>query len=118
MTEPRFNELIHSPTRLSIVALLAATEWADFAIVRDQLALSDSALSKQLSTLEAAGYLQTRKRQVGKYPRTSTRLTPAGRRAFADHVAALQQLLRLSTQREDASIGPAADRVDRQMRPG
>jgi DNA-binding MarR family transcriptional regulator len=103
MTEPRFNELIHSPTRLSIVAMLAAAEWADFAFVRDELGLSESALSKQLSTLEAAGYLQTRKRQVGKYPRTSTRLTRAGRRAFAEHVAALQQLLRLPAEHENVS---------------
>jgi DNA-binding transcriptional ArsR family regulator len=103
MTEPRFNELIHSPTRLSIVATLAATEWADFAFVRDELDLSDSALSKQLSTLEAAGYLRTRKRKVGKYPRTSTRLTPAGHRAFDQHVAALQLLLRLPEQPEDLS---------------
>jgi len=45
MSEPRFNDLIHSPTRLSIVAMLAATEWADFAFVRDELVLSESALS-------------------------------------------------------------------------
>ena len=52
---------------------------------------------------KAAGYLQTRKRQVGKYPRTSTRLTRAGRRAFAEHVAALQQLLRLPAEPENVS---------------
>ena len=43
--EPRFDELIHAPTRLSIVALLAAADWADFTFVRDSLSLSDSALS-------------------------------------------------------------------------
>jgi DNA-binding transcriptional ArsR family regulator len=52
-----FDELIHPATRLSIVALLAAADWADFAFVRDELGLSDSALSKQLSTLEEAGYV-------------------------------------------------------------
>jgi DNA-binding transcriptional ArsR family regulator len=52
-----FDELIHPATRLSIVALLAAADWAEFAFVRDQLGLSDSALSKQLSTLEEAGYV-------------------------------------------------------------
>jgi DNA-binding transcriptional ArsR family regulator len=107
VSEPRFNELIHSPTRLSIVAMLAATEWADFAFVRDELALSESALSKQLSTLEAAGYIQTRKRRVGKYPRTSTRLTRAGRAAFAGHVAALQQLFGLPEQRDEVSATSA-----------
>ena len=52
---PGFDELIHPPTRLSIVALLAAAEWADFTFVRDNLGLTDSALSKQVSTLEQAG---------------------------------------------------------------
>ena len=93
--EPRFDELVHAPTRLSIMALLAAAEWADFKFIRDNLDLSDSALSKQLSALEEAGYVEIRKGFVGKRPRTSVRLSDHGRRAFDGHVAALQQLLRL-----------------------
>jgi DNA-binding MarR family transcriptional regulator len=92
-TTPRFDELIHAPTRLSLVSLLAATEWADFKFLRDSLGLSDSALSKQLTTLEEAGYLEIRKAFVGKRPRTSARLTEEGRQAFADHVAALQEIV-------------------------
>ena len=53
----RFDELIRTTTRLSIVALLAAADWAEFAFVRDELGLSDSALSEQLSTLEEARYV-------------------------------------------------------------
>jgi hypothetical protein len=41
--EPRFDELIHAPTRLSLVSLLAATEWADFRFLRDSAGLSESA---------------------------------------------------------------------------
>src|SRR5947208_1045634 len=67
---PRFDELIHAPTRLSIVALLAATEWADFTFVRDSLELSDSSLSKQVSTLEQAGYVTVRKTGAGRSRRT------------------------------------------------
>jgi hypothetical protein len=48
MTEARFDELIHPSTRLSIVALLTGADWAEFGFLRDQLELSDSALSKQL----------------------------------------------------------------------
>ena len=55
MSAARFDELIHAPTRLSIVSLLAASEWADFNFIRDTVGLSDSALSKQLTTLEEAG---------------------------------------------------------------
>jgi DNA-binding transcriptional ArsR family regulator len=54
MSTARFDELIHAPTRLAIVSLLAAAQWADFKYIRDELSLSDSALSKQLSTLESA----------------------------------------------------------------
>jgi DNA-binding transcriptional ArsR family regulator len=93
MSRPRFDELIHAPTRLSIVALLAAAEWADFKFIRDSLAMSDSALSKQLSTLEEAGYVEINKAFVGKRPRTSVKLSRAGREAFTRHVAALQQIV-------------------------
>lgn len=93
MTTPRFDELIHAPTRLSLVAFLAATTWADFAVLRDSLGLSDSALSKQLTTLADAGYVEIRKAFVGKRPRTSARLTAAGRTNFDRHVLALQEIV-------------------------
>jgi len=96
----RFDELIHAPTRLQIVSLLAALEWADFKFIRDEVNLSDSALSKQLTTLEAAGYVEIRKAFVGKRPRTSARLSKTGRAAFELHVAALQEIV----ERSGASV--------------
>jgi DNA-binding transcriptional ArsR family regulator len=93
-----FDELIHAPTRLEIVSLLAAAQWADFKFIRDEIGLSDSALSKQLSTLESAGYVEIRKSFVGKRPRTSASLSRVGRKAFEQHVAALQQILARSQQ--------------------
>jgi DNA-binding MarR family transcriptional regulator len=90
---PQFDELIHAPTRLSIVALLAACEWAEFTFVRDSIGMSDSALSKQISTLEQAGYVTVRKTGAGRNRRTQVRLSPRGRRAFSSHAAALQQLI-------------------------
>jgi DNA-binding transcriptional ArsR family regulator len=68
VTTPRFDELIHAPTRLAIGSLLAASDGADFRFIRDSVGLSDSAMSKQLTTLEEAGYVQIRKGFVGKPP--------------------------------------------------
>lgn len=93
MTRARFDELVHASTRLSIVSLLAASQWADFGFIRDSVGLSDSALSKQLATLEEAGYVEIGRGFVGKRPRTSARLTSAGRVAFEQHVAALQEMV-------------------------
>jgi DNA-binding MarR family transcriptional regulator len=94
--EPRFDELIHPSTRLSIVALLAAADWIDFAFVRDRLGLSDSALSKQFATLEEANYIVIERTVVMHRRRVQVRLTANGRRAFEGHVAALQEIVRLS----------------------
>jgi DNA-binding MarR family transcriptional regulator len=91
--QPQFDELIHPSTRLSVVALLAHTDWVDFAFLRDRLELSDSALSKQLSTLEAAGYVAIDRPVSNHRRRVRAQLTETGRIAFEGHVAALQEVI-------------------------
>jgi DNA-binding MarR family transcriptional regulator len=93
MTAARFDELIHPSTRLSLVGLLAAADWAEFAFLRDQLALSYSALSKQLSTLEDAGYVVIDRPLRDHRRRVRARLTAAGVTAFNGHVAALREIV-------------------------
>jgi len=66
----RLDEVIHAPVRFSIVASLAAADEAEFSAVRDTVEVSDSVLSRQVSTLEAAGYVKVRKGYVGRRPRT------------------------------------------------
>ncbi|MQY10167.1 hypothetical protein SRB5_02740 [Streptomyces sp. RB5] len=99
MTRARFDELIHPSTRLTLVATLAAADWAEFAFLKERLRLSDSALSKQLATLEEAGYVTTERRPAGTRRKVRARLTPAGREAFDGHVAALRAIV--------AEAGPA-----------
>ncbi|OAA23239.1 Winged helix DNA-binding domain-containing protein [Frankia sp. EI5c] len=93
MTEARFDEIIHPATRLSIVSLLAAADWVEFAYIRDRFQLSDSALSKQLATLHEAGYVHLDREKSGQRRRVRARLTPAGRVAFRQHVAALRAIV-------------------------
>jgi DNA-binding MarR family transcriptional regulator len=49
-------------------------------------------LSKAISTLAAAGYLDVRTGYVGKRPRTWLTATPAGVAAIRIHIAALQAI--------------------------
>jgi DNA-binding MarR family transcriptional regulator len=100
MPRPAFDELIHPATRLSIVALLAAVDWVEFGYVRDRLGLSDSALSKQLATLEDAGYVSMERTPAGTRRRLRIRLTDAGRAAFEGHVAAIQAIV-------NGAVGPS-----------
>jgi DNA-binding transcriptional ArsR family regulator len=92
VTDAKLDPLLLDPTRLAIVALLASTQWAEFAFVRDSVELSDSALSKRISQLSDTGHVEVRKGYVGKRPRTWLNLSPAGRAALSAHIAMLQQI--------------------------
>ena len=88
----RLDDVIHAPVRFSIVATLAGVDEAEFALIRDEGEVSDSVLSKQVSTLEQAGYVKVRKGYVGKRPRIWLSLTRAGRSAYTGHLAALREI--------------------------
>ncbi|HET7657029.1 MAG TPA: transcriptional regulator, partial [Bacillales bacterium] len=60
------NETIHSPVRLSIMAALATGGEIDFHFLRNTVEVSDSLLSKHISTLESAGLVNVIKGYVGK----------------------------------------------------
>ncbi len=92
---PAFDELIHAPKRLRICAVLAAATAAEFATLRDALDVSDSVLSKHLTALESADYITTGRELRNSRQRVWVSLTPTGRRAYAGHVQALQQIMML-----------------------
>lgn len=90
---PRFDELVHVPARLRMVAALATATELEFSALQEATGLTTSHLSKQLRVLTDAGYLVLDKRgQPFGRPRTWIRLTSTGRRAWRGHVAALHQL--------------------------
>lgn len=102
---------LHTPARLSIMSLLAPAQWVRFSFLRESIGTSDSALSKQLSALENAGYLETRKER-GSGRGTSVRLSRAGRTAFEEYLNALEQLVARSRGRQTPSQ-PADSTTDR-----
>ena len=106
MTEPsehptqRLDDVVHQRVRLGILAVLAEADRADFAYLRDALALTDGNLSRHLAVLEGAGHVRIRKVFEGKRPRTWVQATPTGRAALDAEVSALRELLgRLGTGR-------------------
>ena len=90
---PGFDAVIHAPNRLQVCAMLAPVADAEFALLRDDLGVSDSVLSKHLKVLEDAGYVKLTKQTLASKVRTRVALTAAGRAAFAAHVAELQRVI-------------------------
>jgi DNA-binding MarR family transcriptional regulator len=85
--------LIHAPARLKVLATLSAVSEAEFATLRATVEVSDSVLSKHISTLAEAGYVRSRKGVRAGRRTTWIGLTSAGRKALGEHVAALRHLI-------------------------
>jgi DNA-binding transcriptional ArsR family regulator len=90
---PKLDRLLSDPTRLTIMSVLCAAEWCDFAFLRDAVSLSDSALSKQLATLRKEEYVEQRRTYIGRVPKTTVQATDQGRHRFLVHVEALQMIV-------------------------
>jgi DNA-binding MarR family transcriptional regulator len=87
------DDQLNAPVRLSLLALLAQVENAEFGTVRDALDVSDSVLSKQVSQLESVGYVRVAKGYVGKRPRTWLSASDEGRAALGHHLDALRAVI-------------------------
>lgn len=92
MSEARFDELIHAPLRLRICAMLSPVQRLAFSEIRDSLGVSDSVLSKHLSALAEAGYVEVRRVRAGARSRRQITLTRPGRAALRGHLAALKAI--------------------------
>ncbi|MFG3251595.1 transcriptional regulator [Streptomyces sp. NPDC048187] len=88
-----FDTTIHAPHRLRICALLEAAGEAEFGLVQKNLALSASALSKHVTVLMDAGYVDQRKAVRDTRQRVWLRLTREGRAAYQGHLAALRAIV-------------------------
>ncbi|WP_206051609.1 transcriptional regulator [Nocardioides ferulae] len=87
------DPVIHAPKRLAAMAVLSTSSAVTFGFLRDHLEISDSDLSKQMATLEKAGYVSSSRSGRGRGSVTSYRLTRAGRRAYEGHRRALTAIL-------------------------
>lgn len=90
----KLNKKFDNRTRLGIMSLLMVNEWVEFKTFKEMLGVSDGNLASHIKTLEAEKYVQVKKQFVGKKPQTSYAVTKIGKKAFNDHLDALEALLK------------------------
>jgi DNA-binding transcriptional ArsR family regulator len=96
MSTDDLDPLIHVPTRLKIVATLAALPDGDglsFTRLQDMIGLTPGNLIIHLRKLEDAGYLSSEKTRNGTAPKTTVALTGQGRKALDVYTQTLRDLL-------------------------
>ncbi len=75
------------------MSILMVNDEVDFNTVKELLDATDGNVASHTSALEESGYISVRKKFVGKKPHTSYRITAQGRKAFQQHIDALEKLI-------------------------
>ncbi len=89
----QINRVFENRTRLGIMSALMVNESVDFLTLRQLLGVTDGNLSSNISVLEKLKFLKVKKRIIGKKTNTSYSLTDPGRKAFQEHLEALESLI-------------------------
>lgn len=89
------NPLLHSELRLGIMSILVSVDSADFVYLRTNTGATAGNLSVQIDKLQKAGYITVEKGFNGKMPRTTCRITDAGREAFREYVERIKEYLKI-----------------------
>jgi DNA-binding MarR family transcriptional regulator len=88
------NKAFESRVRLGIMSILLVNDVVDFGTLKEQLQLTDGNMASHLSALEKADYISITKQFIGKKPNTTYAVTAIGRKAFSDHLDALEKLIK------------------------
>lgn len=87
------NKAFESRVRLGIMSILMVNETVDFGTLKEQLQITDGNMASHLSALEKLKYIEITKQFIGKKPNTSYAASADGKKAFSDHLDALERLI-------------------------
>lgn len=88
------HKAFESRIRLGIMSMLAVNDRLDFNSLKDYLEVTDGNLASHIKALEKEEFISVEKSFVGRKPNTKYFMTKAGKKAFEDHLKALEQLIK------------------------
>jgi DNA-binding MarR family transcriptional regulator len=89
----QLDRVIHEKGRLAIMSMLAASPELSFTELRNVLTMTDGNVTTHIRALQQEGYVAVAKSYQNRRPLTTCSLTPAGRKAFAEYVNLLEQIV-------------------------
>jgi len=90
------HKAFESRIRLGIMAALAVNDTFDFNSLKEFLEVTDGNLASHLKALEKEEFIGVEKSFVGRKPNTKYFMTKKGKKAFDDHLNALEKLINKS----------------------
>lgn len=92
------HKAFESRVRLGIMSALAVNDTLDFNALKEYLKVTDGNLASHLKALEKEDFIEVSKSFVGRKPNTTYTMTKAGKKAFEDHISALETLIRFKNE--------------------
>ena len=92
------NKAFENRIRLGVMSILMVNDWVDFNTLKELLQVTDGNLASHITALEKEEYIQVRKAFIGKKPNTSFAVSKAGKKAFQEHLDALENLIKTRKQ--------------------
>ncbi len=80
------------------MSALAVNDMLDFNTLKELLEITDGNLASHLKAFEKEDFIRIEKSYVGKKPNTKYFMTETGKKAFNDHLKALEEFIK--TQKE------------------
>jgi DNA-binding MarR family transcriptional regulator len=90
----QLNKAFESRIRLGIMSVLVVNDKVEFSELKEMLDITDGNLASHISALEKLEYVKVQKQFIGKKPNTTYTVTRQGKKAFNEHLDALEQLLK------------------------
>ncbi len=88
------NPVFENRVRLGIMSVLVVGDAKDFTSLRSVLGVTDGNLASHLKVLEEQRFVKVKKEFIGRKPQTSYIVTEHGRKAFQEHLAGLETLIK------------------------
>ena len=88
------NKLFESRIRLGVMSALLINEEISFNDLKQMLEVTDGNLATHLVTLEENGFIKVHKGFIGRKTNTTYSITKAGEKAFNEHLAALEKMIK------------------------
>lgn len=78
------------------MSVLMVNENTDFNTLKEILGVTDGNLASHAKALESENYISIEKQFIGKKPNTKYIATTLGKKAFREHIEALEKLIQKS----------------------
>ena len=99
------NKVFDSRIRLGIMSALLVNDEVNFNELKELIQVTDGNLASHLKALEKEKFIAVEKSFVGRKPNTSYFMTESGKKAFDDHLNALEMLINSRNRSESKSSG-------------